>query len=120
MIVAIPIHCVFCNDALVSEFFGKNNEFLKKTCSSRPDHKIKVIASLKNLDVLDSYNISISMNPFIQVVWDFREEKCYVAQGDVVSMVKAKREPECIPWVEPDFEDPRKLAKRIKNLLVFL
>src|SRR5260370_39678428 len=107
----IPIDCPICGDALVNEFLDHPGKSLHyKRCEKRLDHKFFV-----RVDDDKLYRFTLKYEGLTISWWfcDPAEDLRYVS-----IVVGEKLVPQMLPFVEPDFSDPKKLIRQLNTLLI--
>lgn len=59
------------------------------------------------------------MNPLIKVSWDFVAKTVRVGHGTIDEMIKNNRDPEHLPYFEPDLSDFKQLIDKLKTYILF-
>ncbi len=116
--MAIYNSCPICNNSFVKEkiYTDKGHFYEWLTCEK--EH-LKFSQVIVDSNKLDTFSITLSLNPLIRVAWLLSTKEVFIAKGDLNYIMNHNSNVN-IPYIEPDFSNYEKLLNKIKTYSLFL
>ncbi len=108
----MPTKCPCCGGPLLNEFkIDRTKEYLRKSCTSRLDHRFACISHNAPYDTTSTMGIEIDVKNMISVNWIFDTKMMFVCSGE--------SDTHSLPYFEPDLSDYRKLVAKLRTYVMF-